>query len=131
MFLICHTPRNIMNWYEFITVDVIVFCNISEQKHEPPYWTHILFMLGGLTIFLNSSLNFIVYCFVGRKFRRELFQIFKFNQTSSSNEIQNEVTRTTGLPYCAQSQENTLVMHQSKTDHKNKSIGRFPIDKQS
>ena len=114
MFIICHTPRNIMNWYEFITVDVILFCKENELEHKPPYWTHISLMLGELTIFLNSSLNFIVYCFVGRKFRRELFQILKFNQTSSSNEIQNEVTRTTGLPYCSQPQENTLVMNQSK-----------------
>ena len=77
VFFVCHTPRNIMNWYEFINIETLIFCRLTHKKSfEPPYSLHFLYMFGELTIILNSTLNFFVYCFVGPKFRRQLLQIF-------------------------------------------------------
>ena len=76
IFFICHTPRNIMNWYDFISVESALFCQANNKSHFPPYWIYFLFMLGESLVVLNSSINFFLYYFVGQKFRRELFQIF-------------------------------------------------------
>ena len=36
---------------------------------------------------LNSSINFVVYCFVGKRFRNTLISFFKGKSTSSSKYI--------------------------------------------
>ena len=58
IFFICHTPRNIMNWYDFISVESALFCQANKKSHFPPYWIYFLFMLGESLVVLNSSINF-------------------------------------------------------------------------
>ena len=38
----------------------------------PESWAQVLFPISNLMMIVNSSVNFIVYCFVGHTFRREL-----------------------------------------------------------
>ena len=110
MFIICHTPRNIMNWYHFITVETIISCRGTE--YEPAYWLHFLYKFGELTVILNSSLNFFVYCFVGPTFRKELFRILKIKQRPVNNRGQSTVTKSTRIAYSTRG--TTLVLHQIK-----------------
>ena len=85
MFLICHAPRNIMNWFEFIKVDLIISCQITNGKYYPPYWLQCLYMFGELAIVFNSCLNFVVYFLIGSNFRRELYKILRLEHRKSNS----------------------------------------------
>ena len=79
IFFICHTPRNIMNWYDFISVESALFCQANKKSHFPPYWIYFLFMLGESLVVLNSSINFFLYYFVGQNSEENYFNFLEMD----------------------------------------------------
>merc|ERR550519_944749 len=69
-FLCCHTPRILIDMWEFSNLNNIVMC-IELKKinpHEnfiPPIWISCLSHVSRTMNILNSSVNFIIYSFVG------------------------------------------------------------------
>ena len=49
----------------------------------PESWAQVLFPISNLMMIVNSSVNFIVYCFVGHTFRRELCRTLGLRATGS------------------------------------------------
>ena len=55
--------------YEVLELDTINECG-------PPYWSHVFVIFSnGLLPILNSTLNFFIYFFAGKKFRQSLFKM--------------------------------------------------------
>ena len=72
-FIVCHTPRMILNVYEFkMESDREACLKLAGNtgKYIRPSWTIVLTCIEKILLILNSSANFVYYCFAGREFRR-------------------------------------------------------------
>ena len=75
-FLSCHTFRFVMKAYEVTqpshsTREHYSFC-LQQQRYHVPVILYIFLSLQHLLLVVNSSVNFIIYCCVGKRFRKEL-----------------------------------------------------------
>jgi len=81
IFICCNTPRVIVDIWEFSHVESIVHCNELLHQGEtlhpflPTKWIICLTHISHFTGILNSSLNFLIYCFVGHNFRKEFLHL--------------------------------------------------------
>lgn len=81
IFMLCHAPRVIIDIWEFSHVDSVVKCNeqllSGEGKHPflPPKWILCLTHFSHFSVVFSSSINFLIYCFVGHNFRKEFLQM--------------------------------------------------------
>ena len=73
IFMICHAPCIVYKilWY-FGCMD----CTETEDSNFRKKWFFIT-PIKKLFLVTNSSINFIVYCIVGAKFRKELFSLIQ------------------------------------------------------
>ena len=74
VFVLCHTLRVLINIYDFSVVDEIVRCEKKELGRVPPAWIVCSVYVSQLLLIVNSSVNFLVYCVAGSKFRSILYQ---------------------------------------------------------
>jgi len=77
IFLILHLPRVVFGLFMYFPPST--FRNWS-----------ILQPVLALTLVINSSVNFVIYSFVGRNFREELIRIFKYRNAVVSNTSSSE-----------------------------------------
>ena len=76
MYLICNTPRLVLNIAEYILYpDIYDFdsCGCSL----PPTWLVILCGISHLLLTINSSINFLIYFSFGKSFKRIVYGMFK------------------------------------------------------
>ena len=100
-FCCCHTPRIIIDMWEFSNLYTIIMCidlkkNNPNQNFLPPTWVSCLTHVSHSMSILNSSVNFLIYSFVGHTFRGEFFRMIKIAnchkiipQRKSSREKEN------------------------------------------
>ncbi|XP_023346387.1 FMRFamide receptor isoform X2 [Eurytemora carolleeae] len=80
VFLVSNVPRLIVNLAEFY------FQNPENGYFCDPVWWQILISVSHLFLTLNSSLNFLIYCSVGEKFKKIFCKsIRKIKQFSNVN----------------------------------------------
>ena len=77
-FCCCHTPRVIIDMWEFSNLNNIIMCidlkkTNPNENFLPPTWIRCLTHVSHTMSILNSSVNFLIYSFVGHTFRREFF----------------------------------------------------------
>ena len=85
VFLVCHIHRLVFRIYEMALPEKSVFehytyCNERGRYHVP---VAIYFLTHSLHLFLviNSSINFVIYCFMGRQFRKKLMNLLETSTT--------------------------------------------------
>ena len=74
LFIICHTLRFFLNFYEMIWIHNILACIQAGAKQDFPVWSHVVQEFSRLLLILNSSINFVIYCCFNTKFRNELIK---------------------------------------------------------
>ena len=75
IFLICHSPRIILDIHELMTIKQSEYCNeINEFSYSA--WSVILLSVSHFLLVVNSSVNMIVYCLLGSRFRKEIRKMF-------------------------------------------------------
>lgn len=73
VFLVCHAPRILYKFlHHFFPEQRLLSLTII------PVWQ--------LALIINSSVNFLIYCFVGGKFRKEFLNLFKSRQSTVERE---------------------------------------------
>ena len=77
MFLILHVPRVAKKYGMFY------------DRMDMTYYRWAI-PISGLALIINSSVNFIIYAMVGRNFREEFFQVFKYGKDPALNTISSE-----------------------------------------
>ena len=77
MFLILHVPRVAKKY------------GIFYDRMDMTYYRWAI-PISGLALIINSSVNFIIYAMVGRNFREEFFQVFKYGKDPALNTISSE-----------------------------------------
>ena len=58
---------------------------MAKNKLNSPFYVWILTSFNNFFLVFNSSINFVVYCFVGRRFRNTLVSFFKKTSSNSKN----------------------------------------------
>ncbi|XP_040583670.1 FMRFamide receptor [Lepeophtheirus salmonis] len=72
-FLICHLPRVLLNIHELNKNHLQNYCKkVYDTNYNPPEWTYLSTFVEKILLIFNSSVNFIFYCLVGKRFRRHL-----------------------------------------------------------
>ncbi len=82
-FVLCHCYRLALKLYEFAnpeanTADRNARCAAKGRFHIPVHFFVLLYM-HHLVLALNSSVNFLIYCCVGKDFRNRLAAMFRFS----------------------------------------------------
>ena len=74
-----------------LEVKTFEFRGDIEAKH--------LFIISQLLIFVSNSINFLVYCFVGKTFRNELRKLFCRNQVAAvPNQVAAVANQVAAVP---------------------------------
>jgi len=90
IFIICHFPRVAMNIYEALEFDKISQCG-------PPMWSfYFNIFSGGLFPVLNSTLNFFIYFFAGKKFRNSFCALLTGRKEVSITAVVSKTSFRTG-----------------------------------
>ena len=80
VFLLCHSPRLLLNIHELITIKEAMMC--GEQGHHPfSVWSMITTCISHFLLVLNSATNILVYCLLSSKFREECSKIVRSKPT--------------------------------------------------
>ena len=85
MFIVCHTLRLLINFYETIVIRDAIACE-SAGKNDFPLWGFITITFSELLLVINSSVNMIIYCCLNGNFRKRVL--------SWKNHLRPEVTTT-------------------------------------
>ena len=107
-FLFCHTFRFVIKAYEVThpshsTYEHHVYC-LHHQKLHIPVILHVMLSLSHFLLVVNSSVNFIIYCCVGKRFRKELKEI-----------VYSLCRSLRSLVCCKSRRENSLIQQQLET----------------
>ncbi|TRY77346.1 hypothetical protein TCAL_17433 [Tigriopus californicus] len=70
VFLICHSPRLLLNIHELAIIRKAMACGRSGQKTFP-LWSLVVMHLSHLLLVINSAINILIYCYLSSKFRQE------------------------------------------------------------
>lgn len=74
IFLVCHAPRIILDINELATIKMSEYC-ASVDKYQYSFWSIIVLNISHFLLVVNSSVNMIVYCLLGSRFRAEVKKI--------------------------------------------------------
>ncbi|TRY69570.1 hypothetical protein TCAL_07634 [Tigriopus californicus] len=75
VFMVCHASRFFLAFYHVSVSETTQRCLESEPRNadsEPPEWLYIVSAINHLMLMINSSVNFLIYCAVGSRFRNAL-----------------------------------------------------------
>ena len=72
VFVICNSLRVILNIYDSAVVEEIIECEKSNMGRYSPAWIMCTISVSHLLLMANSSVNFLVYCVAGKRFRSTL-----------------------------------------------------------
>jgi len=102
-FVCCHTPRIIIDMWEFSNLNNIIMCidlkkNNPNDNFLPPTWVSSLTHISHTMSILNSSVNFLIYSFVGHTFRKEFLEMLRCANIHSNNFKQKEKVRNRNKP---------------------------------
>merc|ERR1712013_234856 len=84
-FLVCQIPRIFLSFYRSSVSERTNFCWELGMLPTHPSWMFTLTAIQHFFLIVNSSVNFIIYCFMGTKFRRVLMLSLKKMFCSSTN----------------------------------------------
>jgi hypothetical protein len=74
VFGVCNLMRIVLNIYDFYVLDEIIDCEKRGVGRMPPAWIMCSISVSHFLLMVNSSVNFLVYCVAGSKFRTILSQ---------------------------------------------------------
>ena len=94
VFIICQTPYLTLVFAETLMTYVASFREYYRKTHLA--WMRYLFLCN-LLLTINSSINFIIYCLCGIKFRRVLISLLCSSDRNKKNQQNAETTRNTLL----------------------------------
>jgi len=90
IFIICHVPRVVLNIYETIEMEQISKCG-------PPFWSfYFITFSNSLLPVLNATLNFFIYFFAGKKFRKALFAMISCKKQVTISGVVSKTSFRTG-----------------------------------
>ena len=122
VFVICNALRVFLNMYDFADMEEILKCEKKGVGRMPPPWFVCLVYVSNLMLMVNSSVNFLVYCVAGSKFRTILYQhlssLFKrFRRPQPTSAV--TTTRLVGTSRPFNNGSNEAALLQPYTNNRN------------
>merc|ERR1719483_1280686 len=105
VFFCCHSLKFFLAFSKVHVTNKNNYCVTLGLSPYYPKWMHTVSYINHLMLVLNSSVNFIIYCLVGKKFRSILLRSLPFccsnvdptfltrEETSSSHRGMSLLTR--------------------------------------
>ena len=122
LFSSCHFLRLFLQCYHHIAADNYRQCvNNGIVQKEIPYWLWPLTAINHMCLVLNSSINFLLYCWLGSKFRYNLVK--EFRNLFSKQKAPSNTTRTRPL-FISKNEQNGKFCN----THLIKKIKQIPIN---
>ena len=90
VFCVCHSLRVFLAFYYVSVMERTNECIVKGKEAAHPSWLYVISALNHLMLMVNSSINFIIYCAVGSKFRKVLKDKF-FPSRSSGSARTNQI----------------------------------------
>ena len=89
VFCVCHCLRVFLAFYSVSVMERTNECIVKGKEAAHPSWLYVISALNHLMLMVNSSINFIIYCAVGSKFRKVLKDKFLPSRSSArTNQIE-------------------------------------------
>lgn len=81
IFIICHAYRLALKIYEFAnpsyhTAEHFEHCSEHYGRYGVPVTFLVLLSTSDIFLVFNSSINFVIYCCVGKEFRHSALKLF-------------------------------------------------------
>ena len=80
VFLLTNFIRVILGIQELLEYSNADWCYLHDYDHNPSMLIYIMDFTARFLVILNSSINFLIYCMVGSKFRGRLLEMLKLKQ---------------------------------------------------
>ena len=84
MFFICHSFRVVAISFDIWMYEMNAFCQEFGERPTYPIWLYVIVTINHYLATVNSSGNFLIYTFIGSKFRRILKKTFSFRRDSNT-----------------------------------------------
>ena len=111
VFLICNLPRLILNMHEITVIHIVNKCTHTDLGGFPA-WSIALGFVSHVLLVLNSSINLMIYCLVGAKFRQVFWTVILCrNKERQCQCMQN--TEDSKCPKCGQKLVGLKTIHRS------------------
>ena len=87
LFIICHSPRLILDINELFNLKNTNQCYAANMPHIP-LWIFVMMHISHFCLVLNATLNMVVYGFLCPNFQKELKCVFSRNLNPPLNNLQ-------------------------------------------
>ena len=88
IFFMCHLPKGVIDLWEVVHIKKSLACQKANMWFYWPTWIMNIMTVSNFLIFVNSSVNFLIYLLVDRDFRKECFSSFSCTDTDASKALQ-------------------------------------------
>ncbi|CAB4060863.1 unnamed protein product [Lepeophtheirus salmonis] len=123
VFVVCNSLRLILNFYDFTVVEEIIDCERKGVGRFPPPWIVCSVSVSHFLLMVNSSVNFLVYCFAGTKFRtiltRKVNSIWKKYQRDGKKGSSNSPIRNNNRHPLSANNKLLLPPHHTRNNSRN------------
>jgi len=116
VFLCCHSLKLYLAFYKVHVTKKVVSCNETGLVPVHSQLRIFISSLNHLLLVLNSSVNFIIYCFLGKRFRRSLLEsvekmtCYKYDRLSPTSILRTE-TRNTETSFISKFNQTSRQQH--------------------
>eukprot|EP00092_Neocalanus_flemingeri_P038473 GFUD01041884.1.p1 GENE.GFUD01041884.1~~GFUD01041884.1.p1 ORF type:complete len:407 (-),score=61.26 GFUD01041884.1:820-2040(-) len=115
VFLCCQSLKFFLAFYKVHVTTKTLYCDTLGLSPWYPKWMHTVSYINHFMLVLNSSTNFIIYCFVGTRFRKSLLLSF-YSHMRCLNIMNNHTNSSTTLGLSRQTEMSYISRTPSPRD---------------
>jgi len=113
VFLSCHSLKLYLAFYKIHILNKTVHCNSLGLSPSHPSWLLTTNTVNHLMLVSNSSANFIIYCFMGKRFRKSLLSTLSDSCRSRSHGHEHKSLERKSLSNSNKKTETSFMSHSS------------------
>ena len=93
VFLLTNFTRVLLGIQELLEYSDADWCYLHDYDHHHSMLIYIMDFTARFLVILNSSINFLIYCMVGSKFRGRLLEMLKLKQDGTPTHQETQLSR--------------------------------------
>ena len=93
VFLLTNFTRVLLGIQELLEYSDADWCYLHDYDYHHSMLIYIMDFTARFLVILNSSINFLIYCMVGSKFRGRLLEMLKLKQDGTPTHQETQLSR--------------------------------------